>query len=309
MLQLIGQEPRHAMAHRSFGGNRSRERSLLLVCPPAPWPGRRGFQLGHLGGPGFGIPFAWMRPEVAGGAFYGISSALLAFGLSRHGYHRLQLFLAYPYWAGIMVAQWTPLILAGAFFPFLLPVALAKPQLGLPVALTTPTRWGLTACGVLLAFTFVIMPGWPRLWTGHFHLYERFIPLFVVPGPMLALALLRWRERDARILLLMALVPQRWFYDMFILWFIPKSRREILATVFISWGAGIWRWYHFPHNFTQVGRWCVLFFYLPMLVVVLARPRAGVPPSANGRGSKSPGIERVFGERCPGDADLLEDPP
>jgi hypothetical protein len=227
----------------------------------------------------FGIPFAWMPAEVAGGAFYGISSALLAFGLSGHGYHRLLLFLAYPYWAGIMAAQWTPLILASAFFPSLLPAALVKPQLGLPVALTTPTRRGLVACAIVAGLSLVVMPGWPRLWVGHFHMYEHFIPLLVVPGQLLALALLRWRERDARLLLLMAVVPQRWFYDMLILWFIPKSRREILTTVFISWGAGIWRWYHFPHSFTQVGRWCVLFFYLPMLAVLLARPHPSMLPS------------------------------
>jgi hypothetical protein len=220
----------------------------------------------------FGIPFAWMRPEVAGGAFYGMSSALLAFGLSRHGYHRLLLFLAYPYWAGLIAAQWTPLILASAFIPSLLPAILAKPQLGLPVGLTAPTRRGLVACAVLAALTLLVMPAWPRLWIGNVHLYQHFIPLLVVPGSLLALALLRWRERDARLLLLMAVVPQRWFYDMLILWYIPKSRREILSTVFISWGAGIWRWYHFPHSFTQVGRWCVFFFYLPMLVVLLRRP-------------------------------------
>jgi hypothetical protein len=256
-----------------------------------------------------GIPFAWMRPEIAGGAFYGISSALLALGLSRHGHHRLLLFLAYPYWAGIMAAQWTPLILASTFFPFLLPATLAKPQLGLPVALTTPTRWGLVACGILLALTLVIMPGWPRLWIGHFHLYERFIPLFVVPGPLLALALLRWRERDARLLLLMAAVPQRWFYDMFILWFIPKSRREILATVFISWGAGIWRWYHFPHSFAQVGRWCVLFFYLPMLAVVLARQYADAPPLAGRRRCEGFPPEQAITKRSLSDGNLLIDPP
>jgi hypothetical protein len=45
----------------------------------------------------FGLPFVWMRPEVAGGAFYGLSSALMAFGLTRHGYHRLLVFMAYPY--------------------------------------------------------------------------------------------------------------------------------------------------------------------------------------------------------------------
>ena len=52
-----------------------------------------------------GLPFVALRPEVAGGAFYGISSALMAFGLSRHGYERLLVFLAYPYWAGLIAAR------------------------------------------------------------------------------------------------------------------------------------------------------------------------------------------------------------
>ena len=45
-------------------------------------------------------------------------------------------------------------------------------------------------------------------------------------------------------------MPQRWFFDSFILWLIPQSRREIIWTVFFSWGAGIWRWYHIPSSFT-----------------------------------------------------------
>jgi len=73
---------------------------------------------------------------------------------------------------------------------------------------------------------------------------------------------------------LAAIMPQRWFFDAFILWLIPKTRREILFTAFFSWGAGIWRWYQYPHSFSQVGRWAVLFIYLPMLVVVLARTPA-----------------------------------
>jgi hypothetical protein len=219
----------------------------------------------------FGLPFAWMRPEVAGGVFYGISSALMAFGLSRHGYHRLLVFLAYPYWAGLITAQWTPLIVASAFLPPLLPVTLAKPQLGLPVLLTRATRRGLLACAVVIAISFLILPRWPWLWVGNLHNYARFIPLLVWPGPLLALALLRYRARDARLLLLMAIMPQRWFYDALILWLIPRSRRELCATILISWAAGIWRWYYFPHSFTQVGRCAVLAFYLPMLIVVLLR--------------------------------------
>ncbi len=219
----------------------------------------------------FGVPFVWLRPEMAGALFYGISSALLAFGLSRHGYHRLLAFLAYPYWGGLLAVQWSTAIFASAFFPLLLPVTMAKPQLGLPVALTRLSRRGVLACVVVLLLTLVAMPRWPALWLGQLKNYEHFFPLLVLPGPLLVLALWRYRDRDAWFLVLTAMMPQRWFFDAFILWLIPKSRREILFTAALSWGAGIWRWYHIPHSLVEVGRYTVLFMYLPMLAVILLR--------------------------------------
>ena len=109
------------------------------------------------------------------------------------------------------------------------------------------------------------------LWLGQTQYYEHFIPLLVFPGPLILLALLRYRDRDAWLLLLSSVMPQRWFFDSFILWLIPKSRRQIVLTAGLSWCEGIWRWYHLPGNFTQVGRWVVIFNYLPMLAVVLFR--------------------------------------
>jgi len=221
----------------------------------------------------FAFPFIRLEPELAGGLFWGIGSALLAFGLTRHGYTRLLIFLAYPYWAGILTVQWSPIIAASAFFPLLLPVAMAKPQVGLPVFLTRLSRRGLLACGVVAALSLAIMPNWPWLWFRQLGNYEHFIPFLVLPGPLLAFALIRYRDRDSLLLFLSALMPQRWFFDSFILWLIPQSRREIIWTVFFSWGAGIWRWYHIPHSFTEVGRCTVIFLYLPMLAVVLLRKR------------------------------------
>jgi hypothetical protein len=219
----------------------------------------------------FGLPFVWMRPEVAGGVFYGLSSALMALGLSRDGYHRLLVFLAYPYWAALISVQWSPLLLASALFPLLLPATLAKPQVGLPVLLTRASRRGLIACALVLAATFIVMPRWPWFWPRWFSEYRRFIPLLVLPGPLLALAAWRYREKNARLLLLMAVLPQRWPYDALCLWLIPETRREIIMTVGFSWVVGIWRWYHAPYSIPQVGRWIVLFIYLPMLALVLFR--------------------------------------
>jgi hypothetical protein len=222
------------------------------------------------------LPLLRRTPEAAAGIFYGISSFLLALGLTRNNFVRLRAFLAYPFWTGLLTAQWSVIIAASAFFPALLPVTMVKPQVGLPVFLTRVTWRGFFFCIVVGAISLAILPQWPRLWFGQASHYDHFIPLLVFPGPLLLLALFRYRHRDAWLLLLSAVMPQRWFFDSFTLWLIPKTRREFLPTILLSWGAGVWRWYHIPHSFTEVGRWTVLCMYLPMLAVVLLRPNGEV---------------------------------
>jgi hypothetical protein len=234
----------------------------------------------------FALPFVRVRPELAAGVFYGIGSALLAFGVTRNGYHRLAIFLAYPYWIGLLTVQWCTVIAASAFFPLLLPVTMAKPQVGLPIFLSRLSRRGLAACLMVGLLSLILMPHWPLLWIGQMGYYQHFFAILVLPGPLVLLALLRYRDRDARLLLLTSFMPQRWFFDSFTLWLIPRSRREIVVTVFFSWCAGIWRWYHQPTSFTQVGRWIVLSTYLPMLAIVLLRKTPA-------EGSAGPGTDIV----------------
>src|SRR5579871_6732 len=222
----------------------------------------------------FALPFVKLPREIAAGIFYGISSAVLAFGLAREGYHRLLVFLAYPYWIGLLYVQWSPIIMAAAFFPLLIPLTMAKPQVGLPIFLTRFSLRGCLLCVLVAVASLLLLPRWPLLWLGQLHNYQHFIALLVLPGPLILLALFRYRDRDAMLLLLTACMPQRWFFDVFILWLIPKTRREILITVFFSWCAGIWRWYHLPQSFDQVGRWIVLSIYLPMLTIVLLREKS-----------------------------------
>lgn len=229
----------------------------------------------------FALPFVRLQPELAAALFWGISSSLLAFGLTRHGYTRLLIFFAYPYWAGILTVQWSPLVAASGFFPLLLPATMAKPQVGLPVFLTRLSWRGLLACIVVALVSLAVMPRWPLLWLRQAQNYQHFIPIFVLPGVLLILALLRYRHRDANLLFLSALMPQRWFFDSFTLWLIPQTRREIIWTVFFSWGAGIWRWYHMPTSFTEVGHFTVIFLYLPMLAVVLLRREQPTSPTAD----------------------------
>ena len=219
----------------------------------------------------FGLPFVHLRPEIAAGVFFGVSSALLAFGITTQGLRYFLIFLAYPYWACLLSAQWIPLIMAGTFYWWLTPAAIAKPQIGLPVAASRGTRNGALACAAVILLSLVVMPHWPMLWLAETKKYIRYIPLLVIPGPLLLAALARYRNRDAWLLLLAACMPQRWFYDCFFLWLIPKTRRQIIFTAGISWIPGIWRWFYVPHLITQVGRLSVLCFYLPMLLVLFSQ--------------------------------------
>jgi hypothetical protein len=227
----------------------------------------------------FALPFVRLRPELAAGVFYGLGSSLLAYGVTRDGYHRLAIFLAYPYWIGLLTVQWCAVIAASAFFPLLLPVTMAKPQVGLPIFLTRCSRRGVVACMVAGLLSLIAIPRWPLLWVAQMGYYEHFFAILVLPGPLVLLALLRYRDRDAQLLLLTSIMPQRWFFDSFTLWLIPQSLREILVTVVFSWCAGIWRWYHHPTSYTQVGRWIVISTYLPMLAIVLLRRVSKQAPS------------------------------
>ena len=115
------------------------------------------------------------------------------------------------------------------------------------------------------------MPNWMFLARSQLNGYQHFYPLLVFPGPLLLLALFRYRDPDSALFLLTALLPQRWFYDTLILWLIPRTRKEILWTALLAWGAGLWRWYHVLHTPEAVGRVAIIFTYLPMLAVILLR--------------------------------------
>jgi hypothetical protein len=219
------------------------------------------------------LPLAGLPPDVAGGMFFGLSSALLAVGLVRERPERLLIFLAYPYWAALITAQWSPLLMSAAFFPLALAFCPIKPQIGSPIALLHLSRKGVAATSILLIASFLWMPRWLIEWIPQLGGYQHFFPILIFPGMLIVLALLRYRDRDALLLLLYSLMPQRWFYDAFVLWLIPKTRRSILATVICSWIVGYWRASHTPRDMHQVGLWSVLGFYIPMLAVVLLRSR------------------------------------
>ncbi len=200
-------------------------------------------------------------------------TGLLVFGLLKDGaWWRLLVLLSAPYWAAFLTLQWSPLILAIALLPALLPLALVKPQIGLPVVLTNMTWRRVVGCGLFLVGTLVVDLTWPRRWLAQLGSYDGYVPLLALPvGLFLLLAIVRWREKSAQFLLLMAIVPQRGIYDLLSLWSLLETPKQLIIVNGFSWLLYGLVVIGIPIPFPILS---VTLIYLPVLGIILRAPIA-----------------------------------
>lgn len=229
------------------------------------------------------VPFAPLALPLAVGAFMGISAFLLAYAVTRESWHPLLFFASAPLLLAVTLGQWSPLLTAAALLPAGGFLAIAKPNLGLALTIYRPTRAGLLGCAALLGLSVLLLPAWPRDWLHSLVLDHRsgthVAPITTPFGFVLALALLRWRRPEARLLLAMACVPQLlFFYDQLPLMLVPDSRRESYALILPS-SAAFLVWLvvgHQSQHGPKIAEWCVMLsVYLPCLIMVLRRPNEG----------------------------------
>jgi hypothetical protein len=233
----------------------------------------------------FTLPFAFLPPYFAGALFFGLSSGLLAFGITRDGWSRLPVFFSAPFFVAAGVAQWSPLLMAAFFLPAL-PILAIKPNMALPMTLTKPHAKSILTSIIICVTSLVLLPSWPLDMLHNIGQYHHPVPLLVLPGPLLLLALLRWRDARARVLLILSIVPQviRW-YDQLYLWFIPKTGGQSIGLALVSW-IGYFSWY-LVHSGGSASRsifgadrdinaWVICSVYLPALTLVLWQSRASV---------------------------------
>lgn len=182
------------------------------------------------------VPLPFVAP-----LFCGLSTAILAFGLLRSGPPwRLLMLLSVPFLAAVHSVQWSPLFTAAILLPPLLPLAVVKPQLGLVVlACGSWTRWTAAAAAGILLLSLILLPAWPLLWLseGGLGSYEGRSPFSVAFGFVLLLSALLWRTANGRLLLVMSLVAQRYFYDQLLLFLIPRTWRQMVTMIVLSWAA------------------------------------------------------------------------
>src|SRR5512146_3009115 len=224
----------------------ARRDPYATIIPTGPFPFDNYFKY-PLPAAILALPLAWMSGAVAAATFGGISAALLAWGLTRDGWHRLWILVSAPFAITLESGQWSPLLMAGALVAPLSWVAVCKPTVGLAVFAYRPNWWAVLGSLILVVASFVILPSWLAGWTSSVRAdpTHKYISLVsVMGGPLLLLALLRWRRAEARYLVALAIVPQiLTFYTAFLPMMVAETKRESQAMAILGSTAWLcWTW-------------------------------------------------------------------
>jgi hypothetical protein len=234
------------------------------------------------------LPLAVLPLSVARALYVAIPVGLLAFLLTRDGFGRLPLFMSGAFLYSVKTAQWGPLLLCSLLLPWLAFFCAAKPNVGIGTlagARTLPALARmLTGAAVLVLLSLILQPQWPRRWLDVIaQAPQPLSVLSLMGGPILLLALLRWRRWEARMLLMFALVPQTsGAVGTLALLLVPRSFRAVTVLAILSYvpifyapqtGQTIEQWAYRETFATMVA------VYLPVLWIVLKMPNRGPLPA------------------------------
>jgi hypothetical protein len=207
------------------------------------------------------LPFSFLSAPVAGALFAGCGAGLLAYALPKHLYPAL---LSVPMLFVVRGGNWSTWIMAAALLPWLGAVLLCKPTLGAALWLRKPTRTAVVIGAAFALVSIAVLPTWPLDWLRNTAQLHHPIPLLTLPfGPLLLLALLRWRDPRARLVLAMACIPQLLlFYDQLPLFLACRTRKQAALLACCSWLA----WLLWQGSEVAL---VVPLLYLPALIMAL----------------------------------------
>jgi hypothetical protein len=241
-------------------------------------------------------PLAPLPVNAAGIIFAALGMAVLAFAISKDGFDRLPILMSFPALWCMSTGQWAPWVAAAALMPSLGFLAAAKPNLGLAAFLYRPSLRFVWVAAAIIAISLALEPGWPAEWLSTVRIrssrdYQIPVLQWQAGGPLLLLALMRWRLPEGRLLFGMACVPQTMLlYDQIALGLLARTRLQAILFGLWSYAAPLLLraalpvilpnvdWSDRASAFSGLARVIVLGYYLPALVVVLARQNTGRVP-------------------------------
>lgn len=229
-------------------------------------------------------PLHWLSLPAAAAVFVSIPAGIVAWQLTRTSLWPLLALATPSFVLAAILGQWSPWFLVAMQWPLLGFLFTCKPTLGLACLTFRPTRSAVVGCAVLVLLSLALWPRWPLDWLHNLKsVSEHPAPIMTPTGVLLGLAALRWRQREARLLIAMALVPQLLFFaDQLPLMLVARNRREALLLALGGWlSAGFW----FVHQSAEFGAvlaaapYVMAGVYLPALWIVLRRPNEGPLPA------------------------------
>jgi hypothetical protein len=246
---------------------------------PFPWPFPLLYPLTALI---TAIPFAAMPLRVANMLWVACSAAILGWGVTRERLWtpKLWVFASWSYFAAAHLAQWSPLLTAAAFLPWVGFALAAKPTIGAALFVAYPSRRALISALALAVASLIVFPSWPVSWIQTLHGTSHMsapVAHLSVGGPLILLSLIKWKRPEARLLAALACVPQTTLiYEAVPLFLVVNRWYEGLALSILSFVVGAWpvppQASDYNLSLWVTGDVMVLSLYLPCVVFVLTRP-------------------------------------
>jgi hypothetical protein len=221
----------------------------------------------------FGL-LAWPAGLVL---FMTLSGALLGLAAQRHGRGLAPALLSAGFLNAVVEGQWTPFLVSVAVLPWLSPLLVAKPSIGLALWTWRPSRIAAAGGAALLALSIAIQPSWPATWLAALHATNHVAPILRPGGFILLLALIRWRTPEGRLLAALACVPHTSsLFETLPLFLIPRTRAQGYILACLSFAALVVKQYTLSGATLEAkiaSGWPALFVFLwlPALVMVFLR--------------------------------------
>ncbi|WP_275831618.1 hypothetical protein [Roseisolibacter sp. H3M3-2] len=269
----------------------------VVIQPTGPYPYESRFPY-PLPAAVVTLPLAPLAATVGAAHFFGLSAGAFAWALLRDGggLGRLWALAGAPFCMALAVVQWGPLVLLGALVPAFAWTLSLKPTLGLALFAWRPSWRAVIGGAVLALIAMLWVPAWPLEWvraatqtTGHP------APVTQPFGWLPLLALLRWRDPDARLIAVLACVPQNpFFYDQLPLALVARSGWSAFGLAALSWvGYAGTRMHCSDPNFcgAEAVPWTIGLVYVPATLLVLARGREALLARLPGRAAAVTGAD------------------